>query len=382
MSTRERLERSTRIEDVAAAAGVSTATVSRVLRAPERVRPEKRERVLAAVRSLDYTPNEAARVLREGASRMILIDAPRRFSGAFFSAIIHALDEALTARGYTAIIGSTDESREKARRLIDLLFARQIAGVVALTGRAHDIDGRTILDAGVPVVAICAEIAEGSVPSVLIDDELWGRRQAEHLLRLGHRELLYVAGVAGNFNEVHRRRGFELAAAEAGLSSAMLRYLPGEYTIESGVIAGRRFLDMKKRPSGIVCCSDDMAIGFLKAAATGGLICPRDFSIMGFDDIQYAAFTTPSLTTVRQPRRAMGFAGAELLLDVLSGKTRPLDYRLIMDCELIVRDSTGPAPNAQRRAASTKPLTPALSADHSASSASGKRSSTSRSPKR
>jgi LacI family repressor for deo operon, udp, cdd, tsx, nupC, and nupG len=128
-------DRAVRISDVAEAAGVSTATVSRALAFPDRLRPETRERVLAAVRRLGYTPNEAARALRAGASRMVLVVVPYLYSGAFFAGVINSIDAELSVEGYTMIVGSLDGIEEKARRLVDLVYARQIDGVIVLTGR-------------------------------------------------------------------------------------------------------------------------------------------------------------------------------------------------------------------------------------------------------
>ena len=194
------------IRDVALRAGVSTATVSRALGSPERVRPALRSRVEAAVRELEYTPNLAARTLRAGASHMILIDAPHRIGGSYFAGLLTSLDEAFTARGYTCIVGSTEQSDEKARRLIELAYARQIDGAVVLTGLATRIDGRSLLEANIPIVSICAELKGGRSPCVVVDDENWAVRQVELLVALGHRRLLYVGGVDGNYNEVRRRR--------------------------------------------------------------------------------------------------------------------------------------------------------------------------------
>ena len=134
---------------------MSTATVSRALAFPDRLRPETRERVLAAVRRLGYTPNEAARALRAGASRMVLVVVPYLYSGAFFAGVINGIDAELSAEGYTMIVGSLDGIEEKARRLVDLVYARQIDGVIVLTGQVPMIDGRSLRDAGVPIVSIC-----------------------------------------------------------------------------------------------------------------------------------------------------------------------------------------------------------------------------------
>ena len=337
-------ERAPNIRDVAKLARVSTATVSRALASPDRVGAELRQRVAAAVQALSYTPNVAGRILRAGASRMILLDAPHQLANSFFSGLFEGLDDAFTARGYTCIIGSTEISDEKARRLIELAYARQIDGVIALTADVARMDGRSLVDAKIPVVSICVELRTRKAPSVIIDDERWARRQVEHLVQFGHRRLLYVGGVPGNYNDVRRRRGFSRAASAAGIGESQLSFVEGDYTPPSGVEAARAFVARKARATGVVCASDDMAIGFMSFAADAGLSCPQDYSIVGFDGIGYGLFVRPSLTTIVQPRLEMAHAGADLMLRALEGDSPPPETQLVMECELRLGGSTGPAP--------------------------------------
>ena len=256
--------RPARLRDVADAAGVSTATASRALTFPDRVRDDTRERVMEAARRLGYTPNEAARTLRAGASRMVLALLPQRCSEVFFAGVLAGMDQELSSHGYTMIMGSLEGNDVRARRLSDLVFAHHLDGVMVLTPVIPRLDGRSILEAGVPVVSICAEIDGMALQAVVIDDESCAVAQTEHLIGLGHRRLLYVAGVEGNYNEVHRYRGFLRAAAAAGLDDADLLRLPGDYSLASGVAAAQAVLSLKTRPTGVVCASDEMAIGFIK----------------------------------------------------------------------------------------------------------------------
>jgi LacI family repressor for deo operon, udp, cdd, tsx, nupC, and nupG len=334
--------RGVRIRDVAAAAGVSTATVSRTLSNPESVRPETRERVLKVVRKLEYTPNEAARTLRVGAARMVMVAVPHLYSGAFFAGVINAIETELSAAGYTMIMGSLDS--EKARRLIELVYARQIDGVIILGNCAGQLGQRSVLDAGVPVVAISAELDRPGQPSVLIDDRACAIMQTRHLLDLGHRRLLYVSGMEAHYNEIHRYRGFREATAAAGLAAEDVQRVSGGYTLSSGVAAGRWFLGQERRATGVVCCSDETAIGFLRTVTDSGVRVPQDVSIVGFDDIEFAQFCQPPLTTVHQPRDALGASGARILIRWLSGEPPQGDSSVVVDGVLKVRNSTGPAP--------------------------------------
>ncbi len=335
--------RAVRIRDVAKAAGVSTATVSRALAFPDRLRPETRERVLAEVRRLGYTPNEAARALRAGASRMILVVIPQRYSGAFFAGIINSIDDELSAEGYTMIVGSLDGAEDKARRLVDLVYARQIDGVIVFTGHIPLIDGRSLRDVGVPIVSICCEMDAPGLPTVLVDDEACAIAQTRHLIDLGHRRLLYVSGAEGHYNEIVRYRGFQKAAKASCIETARC---VGDYTLESGAAAGRFFLSLDRRPTGVVCAADEMAIGFIKTMTGAGVAVPGEVSVVGFDGIEFADYCEPTLTTIRQPRGELGAVGARALLASLRGEPPATDRPIVLHGELLARDSTGPAPNA------------------------------------
>lgn len=342
-------DRRARISDVAAAAGVSTATVSRALTYPERLRPDTREHVLQAIRALGYTPHEAARSLRAGESRMVLVVIAYLYSGAFFSRVINGIESELSASGYTVITGSLDGEEGKARRLVDLVYARQIDGVIVLTGHVPVFDGRSILEAGVPVVAVCAKLDHPGLPSVLINDEECAKIQTQHLIDLGHRRLIYVSGVEGHYNEVKRYAGYLKSAKAAGLKGSDSLRLAGNYSFESGADAARAFLQLKDRPTGVVCCSDELAIGFMKTVTGAGLRCPADVSIVGFDGIEFADYCEPTLTTIRQPRELLGAEGARILLQELNAVESRKSSSRVLRGELLIRASSGPPPRLRRK---------------------------------
>jgi len=338
--------RAARISDVATAAEVSTATVSRALAFPERVSEKTRRRVLEAVRDLNYTPNEAARSLRVGATRMILVVTPYLYSGAFFHGVINGLDAEFASAGYTMIVGSVDGPIEKARRLVDLVYSRQVDGVVVLSGVEPIVEGRSLLDAEAPVVSICSPMSRKSVPSVLIDDEECARKQFRHLFDLQHRRFAYVAGEQAHYSEITRYRGVRKEAEASGLGDADVVRLNGAYTLESGAEAGRRYLELADRPTGVVCASDEMAIGFIKTVSEAGLSVPRDLSVVGFDGIPFALYYEPSLTTIVQPQATLGGRGAEALLKLIRDPRAHRTRRIGLKGELRIGGSTGPAPSS------------------------------------
>ncbi|WP_181704973.1 LacI family DNA-binding transcriptional regulator [Chthonobacter rhizosphaerae] len=333
-----------KIADVAARAGVSTATVSRALAAPDSVSPDKRERVLAAVRELGYTPNAAARNLRAGRTSMVLVVVPK-LANPFFNGVVRGADEALTAEGFGMIIGDLDNTADKEHRLVDIALAGHIDGALILSGRVPRHGARTMKQAGIPMVGVCVASDDPQIPAVLIDDAAAARTQVEHLVGLGHRRLLYVSGPRGNGNEIARWRGFTEAAAAAGLGAEAIQRAEGDYTFAAGTRAADLFLALpaERRPTGVVAVSDEMALAFIRRVAEAGVRVPGDVSVVGFDGIEVGDYCAPRLTTIRQPSRDMGREAARLLVAAIRGEPSPPGAR-VLGAELKVAESTGAPP--------------------------------------
>ncbi len=329
-----------RIGDVARAAGVSTATVSRALTFPDRVLEETRERVLAAVRELGYTPNTAARQLRAGSSRTILVVVGKRRNPPFFSEVLRGIDVAMAQAGYSVLMGNLDtQDVSTEKHLVDLVYGGHIDGTLVLSNAVPSYNGRSIADSGLPIVAICAEADGPDIPAVLVDDEVCCRAQTRYLIEMGHRHLAYIAGPKGNYNEVRRYPGFLAEAAAGGLKPEDTVRFEGSYDFASGVAAGEAFLKLEKRPTGVVACSDEMAIAFMKTIRRAGVRVPEDVSIVGFDGIEIGDYVEPTLTTIRQPRFELGSRGAEILLGMIRGEEAP--RITVLKGRLDKRDSAG-----------------------------------------
>jgi LacI family repressor for deo operon, udp, cdd, tsx, nupC, and nupG len=344
-SRRRRSRRNTTIHDVAARAGLSTATVSRTLATPDLVSEGARKRVLAAIKATGYTPNVAARNLRARRTKMILVVVPN-IGNYFFSEVVRGIDDELVASGYGMIIANLSNMAEREARYVDLVFAGQVDGVLLLGGRVPAGNGRLMTDAGLPMATICVAIPGAKLPFVMVDDIEASKRVVAHLYGLGHGGFGYVSGPRGNLNEIGRRAGFRAALEAAGIDPETALYWPGDFMPESGIEAARDFLARADRPTAIYAVSDNMAIGFLKTVTAAGVRVPEDLSIVGFDGIEYSDFVTPPLTTIRQPRHELGCMAARMLIEALSGiRSRDGTY---VEPELIVRGSTGPAPLSTR----------------------------------
>jgi LacI family repressor for deo operon, udp, cdd, tsx, nupC, and nupG len=335
-----------RIAEVARLAGVSPATVSRALANPDKVRPEARERVLAAVRETGYTPNVAARNLRARRSLMVLVVVPN-IGNPFFSEVLRGIDETLSAAGYGLIIGNLDERREKEGRFVDVAFAGQVDGIILLNGKVLQARGRKLSDSAVPVVAACETIPGAEIPQVEVQNREAAEAVARYLYDLGHRRFGYVAGPKINILEKDRASGFRDALERAGLPKGCLVTFPGDFTFKSGSDAAERFLALESRPSAVFAANDEMAIGFIKKVTSAGVRVPGDVSVVGFDAIDFADYCEPTLTTVVQPRQAIGQKAAQLLIERMTGDPAgALPHVVRYHAYLRLGESTGPAPAA------------------------------------
>lgn len=335
-----------RIADVARLAGVSTATVSRALASPDKVSPKALEQVMEAVRASGYTPNSAARNLRTRRTMMVLVVVPN-IANPFFAEVLRGIDDTLVEAGYGFVIGNLDNLVERESRYVDLALSGQFDGVLLMNGNVPKSGARTIMDGGLPVVAMCAGIDDPRIPNIVVQDRECGRAAVAYLVGRGHRRLGYISGPPQRIIERERYAGFREGLAEAGLGEADFVRWEGRFAFPSGVQAGRDFLARADRPTGIFAASDEMAIGFSRTVQAGGVAVPRDVSVIGFDGIEYADFAEPILTTFRQPRYHLGQLGADAVLKLVAGTLRQEDWLRRIPVPLVERDSTGVAPCKQ-----------------------------------
>ena len=333
--------------DVARLAGVSAATVSRTLANPEIVSETTRERVLAAVRETGFTPNAAARNLRVRKAMMALVVVPD-IANPFFAEVLRGIDAALSAEGYGLIIGNIDNDTGKETAFIRLALSRQVDGVLLLCGHLLKADGLALDDARIPVVAACETIPDAAIPQVAVDNREAAAAAVGHLVALGHRRIAYLAGPAANILDRQRRQGFLDALAAAAIAPDDRLMFSGDFTFQSGVAAARAVLAMPEdlRPTALFAANDEMAIGCLRTIMAAGLAVPGDFSIVGFDAIEYADYFMPALSTVRQPRREIGETAGGLLVRLMAGEALPPET-IILRAELMMRGSVGQAPGSR-----------------------------------
>lgn len=329
------------IKEVARLAGVSTATVSRTLAAPDKVAKVTRERVMRAVRDSGYVPNTLGRNFRQRRSNLVLVLVPD-ISNPFFSSIIRGIERVAGEQGYRILLGDTQYNASRQRDYSELVTQRQADGIICL---GMDIPfsyrkGRKSIDpAWPPFVMACEYDGQIPVPTVCIDNEAAALAAVGELIALGHRNIAFINGPEASPICRDRLAGYRRALTEAGITPRQPWWRHGDFSLASGHREMRRLLAQKQRPSAVFCANDEMAMGAMRAAREAGLDLPGELSVMGFDDIDVAAYAWPSLSTVRQPRDAIGVQAMRLMLDLLQGRTAPQE-RVILPHEIVLREST------------------------------------------
>ncbi|MBM6596541.1 LacI family DNA-binding transcriptional regulator [Microvirga pudoricolor] len=336
-----------RIADVARLAGVSTATVSRVLSDPDKVRQKTCDLVMEAVRRSGYTPDRTAQNLRTRRTMNVLVVAPR-LTNPVFAQVLRGVDDELTRCGYGIIVGNLDNQREREPRYVALALSRQIDGVLLLTGHVPQDGDRNMKEAGLPIVAMCAAIDDPSIPNVVVQDREAARQAVEYLVRLGHRRFGYISGTPTSIIEVERYAGFVEGVAAGGFSQRDIVRWEGAFVFATGVAAAEAFLRLKKRPTGVFAACDESAIGFVKTVQAAGIRIPQDVSVIGFDGIEVSDYIEPPLTTFRQPMYDMGRAGAQILLNMMQGEAATGIPNVRMPLRLLERGTTSVAPSRAR----------------------------------
>jgi LacI family transcriptional regulator, repressor for deo operon, udp, cdd, tsx, nupC, and nupG len=241
------------------------------------------------------------------------------------------------------VIGSLDNCPDREDRYVDLALSRQVDGVILMNGRIPVSGKRTMAEARLPMVAMCAAIEGENIPNVVVQDREASRAAVDYFVRLGHRKFGYISGPAGNIIAAERMAGFLEGIAAAGLGKGDFVCWEGRFVFEAGVAAAEAFLRMKERPTAIYASSDESAIGFIKIVRAAGVRVPEDVSVIGFDGIEFADYIEPTLTTFRQPLHELGRTGAEILLKMIRNEMKPEDWRVRLPLSLLERDTTGPA---------------------------------------
>lgn len=321
--------------DVAREAGVSPSTVSRILNGTAKVSDEKRQAVLKAIERNQFAPNLMAQALKKGRTHTIGI-VVQDISSPFFDEILHGVDDGLKNTGYASVIVSGHWNAEEEADRIRLLLARKVDGIVLLSGRMSD---ETVLQFSTqrPIVSTGRHLDTKRALGFRLDHERGAWLAVRHLIELGHRRIAFVSGPANHADAIDRMNGYRRALEEAGLEVDPKLIVEGNFHENSGLLAVNHLLDTRQQFSAIFAANDQSAYGVRLALYRKGIRVPEDISLVGFDDLPGSAYTTPPLTTVKQPLYEMGLIATNALLRLIHGDPAEAN---IPPVELVVRETT------------------------------------------
>ncbi|GCD81017.1 LacI family transcriptional regulator [Parageobacillus thermoglucosidasius] len=320
------------IRDVAKLAGVSVATVSRVLNQNGYVNEETEKRVRQAMKELNYKPSEVARALFKKTSKTIGLIVPD-ITNPFFPELVRAVEDVMNIYDYTVILCNSDEKTEKEKKYIEVLKQKYVDGIILTT---NQLELEEVSEWNVPMVVLDRPLSH-NYPSVIADNYGGARLATKHLYDIGCRKIAHIQGPSHVVNAMERFRGYRDEMMELGLWDERLVIL-GNYQLKKAKEAVIEALN-KYDIDGIFAGNDAMAVGALKAVQQLGFRVPKDIAIIGYDGIPLTEMTTPELSTISQPIYDMGAIAARILIKQIEGK--PLEkLHYVLPVELVVRQST------------------------------------------
>jgi LacI family transcriptional regulator len=328
------------IVEVAKRAGVSIATVSNVIRGTKRVGPEVRARVQAAIRELDYYPNEIARSLKVKQTRMLGIVLPD-ITNPFFPEIIRGAEDSAFERGYFLVTANTDEQIGRERRIVAALRSYRVDGILLASAPGNDTSHiQSMIASGLPVVCIDRPVPGVKTDSVLLDNVRGGRECVRHLIQLGHRRIAIITGRMETQIARERLQGYEEALREADIEVDSALIFEGDFRDESGYRLGKQLLRKSVKATAVFVCNGVMTLGLLKAFEETNTRCPEDIALATFDDLAVDRSFHPHLTAVVQPSYEMGARAATILMDRIEGKRTGTPSAVRIVPTLVIREST------------------------------------------
>lgn len=306
---------SIKISDVAKKAGVSTATVSRIINNLSGYSEETRTRVEKAIKELGYKPNAVARGLAGGRTNTIGVLLPS-LSSRFSSQLIHGIETRAHKLGYSVIICNTDSNGERTMEYLRILSEKRVEGILFASEWVTDEYGKYLKEMGIPVVLVSTYSNKFDFPYVRVDDRQAAYSATKYLIDCGHRKIGFISGrpedpIAG----LPRIEGYKNALSEAGIGIDDKLIVYGDFHFQSGVVAMEELMNRDNSITAVFSSSDEMALGALTYLHSKGIAVPKELSLVGYDDTQDALMSVPPLTTVHQPINEMGEKAVELLFE-------------------------------------------------------------------
>ncbi|WP_274650462.1 catabolite control protein A [Paenibacillus humicola] len=328
------------IYDVAREAGVSMATVSRVVNNNPNVKPQTRKKVFEAIERLGYRPNAVARGLASKKTTTVGVVIPD-ISNSIFAEVARGIEDIANMYHYNIILCNADKKKDKEIRVINTLLEKQVDGLVFMGGAVTDEHLQAFKTANVPIVLCATTDENGTIPSVDIDHEGAAFDAVQMLIRGGHKRIAMISGTLQDpANGYARFQGYKRALEAAGLPYDENLVRVGNYRYESGAEAMKYFLELKDRPTAVFAATDEMAIGAIHCIQDSGLKVPDDISVISVDNSRMASMVRPQLTAVAQPMYDIGAVSMRLLTKLM--KKESVDQaKVVLPHEIVSRQSVG-----------------------------------------
>jgi len=332
------------IREIAKRAKVSTATVSRTINRVPTVDPALAKRVMKVVEDMGYYPNTAARALVSGKSRIFGLIVSE-ITNPFFPEIVQAFEDIAVQNHYEILLTSTVHDPKRMELAVRRMIERRVDGVAILTFGMEESLVADLRFRKVPLVFVDVGPQAAGITNIRVNYQEGIREAVSHLAKLGHKRIAFVAGPANLKSAMARRAAFEAAMQENGLRVDAELIVTGDHKVEGGIAAMAQLAALSKRPTAILCSNDMTAVGVMREAYDRGISIPRELSVIGFDDIRLAEFTTPPLTTVRMSQKQL----AEFAFQALRGEVEGPDgsangKEVELETSLILRGSTAKVP--------------------------------------
>lgn len=325
------------IKDIAKLAGVSVATVSRVINEDTSVAEKLREKVLQVIKETNYVPNTVGRNLRKSKSDMILIMLPT-LSNPFYSKILKGIEESASRQGYGILISVTHHDAKTESKYLEMLQMKQIDGVISLFSTLS-IEELNKLASKYPIVQCCEHTEGAQLPYVMIDNKRAAYEATKYFISRGHNRIGMISGSYYESSEKAREQGYKDAILDANLIFDTSYIVKSNYKPESGMEMCKNLLSLPEAPTAILTVSDTLAIGAIKYLKSKGIKVGKEIEVIGFDNASITRVYDPSISTVAQPRYDLGTVSVDLLIEKINN-FKAVNKGIILPHTLILREST------------------------------------------
>ena len=326
------------IKEVAKAAGVSVATISRVLNHPETVLEETKKHVLAIMEELSYKPNSLARGLALNRTNTIALLIPDILNPKFME-IAKGVEDVAHSKGYNILLCNTEGVLQKEKEYIEIMKSRRVDGIILANTLLEEKDMKIFQSEKFPVVSIGKVIKNINI--VYIDDFKAAYEATNHLIEIGYKEIGFLSGPLKHYENITKKKGYEKALQNSGIDIKKEYCIEGESDINGGYISSKRLIKNNPKLQAIFVANDLMAIAALDAIKSEGLRVPEDIAVVGFDNISMAALVEPKLTTIAEPIYKMGLVASRILLEQIETPDEHFPQQILLQTKLKVRQSCG-----------------------------------------